>query len=134
MRRYIFLLGALILPFSIRAASSLFTYDHQRVDRIFAGLTSMDRYAEFQYARSLSHMNLSSLFCFTPEDEASKDKKDKKLGIPGFLWGLIASLPGVIYVYVSTTDKNERQQALYGCMTSGYVIGCCLLFTGPPIY
>ncbi len=129
------LLSLLLGMWTMRAASPLFQYDQARVDSLFAGLTAAP-----QQAQSLSGMDHSSAWVessanlLLPGEETSGEPKKSLGGLSGFLWGFIASLPGVIYVYLRTKDENERTQVIYGCISSAYIIGCCFLFFDPYWY
>ena len=46
-------------------------------------------------------------------------QSNQVLGIPSFLWGCVAGVPGLVVVYIFTDqDKVETKKALWGCVTA----------------
>jgi hypothetical protein len=54
------------------------------------------------------------------------------LGIPSFLWGCCFGFLGIALVYFVTEDSEQTKKALWGCITSGLVVGIfyLILFLG----
>ena len=103
------------------------------IDNALEELTLIDQFVEKE------NVNFQSLVKKNPEllkekllaPEISEDEffakgNDRPLGIPGFLWGFCFGVIGMLVVYLTMDEGEERKKevknALYGCI-AGTLIG-----------
>ena len=134
MKKVLLLAGVILISFNAMAMkASWFSYDHARVESALINATVLDNYV------STAHLPADQipsgnpiLSNFKAEDNLPALGPDAPLGIPGFCWGFVFGVLGILLVYLVSEDKQETQNALMGCVIS-YVlgIGCYfLLYAG----
>ena len=114
---------------SVQADSkSIFSLDVEHVYTEMAELTQLENYLHGNEATLSSlveqnHFLVSNLKTGNYGWHSMVGLAEPPLGISSFLWGFCLGLPGLAVVYFITEDSAETRKALWGCVTSGILIG-----------
>ncbi len=98
--------------------ASLFSYNHEKVNKALVSVNILERYVS---AHKLTLNQLSTDNPLTKNLRADMDSpvspRESVLGIPGFFWGFVLNVVGVLIVYFVTKDAVETSRAFIGCTT-----------------
>lgn len=119
--------GLLIVGLNVSAAESdAFNVDKQQIQNEFSDLNALEQTVIDNNNMSLTEMQQNNLL---PENFDAMNftntnmMMEPPLGIPGFWWGCVLGVVGVLIVYfLSEKDKAETKQALIGCLVATGVI------------
>ncbi len=131
MKKVLLLAGIFLISFNAMAMkASWFSYDHARVESALINATVLDNYV------STAHLSADQipsgnpiLSNFKAEDNLPALGPDAPLGIPGFCWGFVFGVVGILIVYLVSEDKQETQNALFGCIVVYLLAGGCYLIS-----
>jgi hypothetical protein len=116
---FIMLLGCC----SILSASQAdeFRFDKKQLQSEFADLNQLEQLVQSNNFMTLSEMRQNHIITgnLSEMNLTNSLMMDPALGIPGFWWGCILGLIGVLCVFLITDgDKAEVKQAFIGCLIS----------------
>lgn len=108
----VIILGFLLIQnFIIKASvSKLFSYDENAVNMQLSELSSIENSISNGADFSSITNQLIAIKGFSENAQAA----DKAFGIPSFLWGCCAGVPGIILVQVVTNNYDESKKAFTG--------------------
>jgi len=133
MKKTLLLLAAfLMVSVSFARTADLFSYDKAQVQKALVNADALDHYVS-QATVSLDKIDLSTPVTANFLAQSGNNMMEERaLGIPGFVWGLVLGVVGILVVYLVTEDKEETKKALYGCIAGALLwTGCYfLLFAG----
>lgn len=98
-----------------------FKIDKQKVQDEFADLSRLEQTVADHNYLTLSELKEDSILSaeFASMDLSSNMMMESALGIPGFWWGCIFGLVGILIVYLVTdNDRAEVKSAFTGCIIS----------------
>ena len=127
---FVAMLAAINVSFARTA--DLFSYDKAQVQKALVNADALDHYVS-QAVVSLDKIDLANPVTVNFLAQSDNNMMDEPaLGIPGFVWGLVLGVIGILVVYLVTEDKEETKKALYGCIAGALLwTGCYfLLFAG----
>lgn len=95
-----------------------FKYNNQQVQNEFADLNCLEQTVVDNNFMPLSQMQQNNLLTANFSNlNLTNMMMEPALGIPGFWWGCVLGLIGVLCVYLITDhDKAEVKQAFIGCL------------------
>lgn len=119
--------GLLIVGLNVNAAESdAFKVDKQQIQNEFTDLNALEQTVIDNNNMSLTELQQNNLL---PDNFSAMNftntnmMMEPPLGIPGFWWGCVLGVVGVLIVYfLSEKDKAETKQALIGCLVATGVI------------
>ncbi len=130
MRRIVTFLAVVMLFIGSAQAGSknIFSVDIDHVYAEMADLSQLESYLNNNEATLSSlveqnHYLVSNMKTESYGWHSMVGLAEPAMGIPSFLWGFCLGLPGLAVVYFVTEDSAETRKALWGCITSGVLIG-----------
>ncbi len=130
MRRIVTFLALVMLFIGSTQAGSktIFSVDIDHVYAEMADLSQLESYLSTNEATLSSlveqnHYLVSNMKTESNGWHSMVGLAEPAMGIPSFLWGFCLGLPGLAIVYFVTEDSAETRKALWGCITSGVLIG-----------
>ena len=124
MKKIFFLVVFFLVSHNVMAKTiALFSYNPEHVESALLNATVLDNYVTSKHV-SADQLNTENplLINFKADDNLPALSSDSPLGIPGFCWGFVFGVLGILIVYLVSEDKHETQNALMGCVIS-YVLG-----------
>ena len=133
MKKLGFLLIAVLMSANVFARNaSLFSYNHAKVEKALVSATVLDHFVS-NNVLTADQLNIDNPVVANLKVSANAPVMgpNSALGIPGFIWGLVFNLTGVLIVYLVTEDQEETKKAFYGCIVNSLIsAGCVILFWG----
>jgi len=129
MKKALLLLAAfLMVNVTFARTADLFSYDKAQVQKALVNADALDHYVS-QAMVSLDKIDLANPVTANFLAQSDNNMMDEPaLGIPGFVWGLVLGVIGILVVYLVTEDKEETKKALYGCIVGSLLgLGCYFL-------
>ncbi len=118
MKKYFILTGLVLLPLQLLSKNAaLFSYDRARVQQTLLNATMLDQHVSAHHIQIHRIDPTNPLLAnFKAGESFPVLKSNPPLGVPGFFWGCILGLPGVLIVYLTTSKKSEKEGVLVGCL------------------
>jgi len=116
MRKVSFYILLFMLTIRLHASPTLFSYNHERVAHLFAGLTVLDYYTELYHSAWIEAPGIVPITGLLPGESPDNNQTEHLLGIPGFWWGCVGNAIGVVLVGSILDNAKETQKALWGCV------------------
>ena len=106
---------------SMAGQAGLFSYDAVTIGNQMAQLDQLEGYVLDNPGITLCQISTDGNTLATLVSDPNGISKfnminNRVLGIPGFLWGCVFSLVGVLVVYLVGQDKSETKSAIAGCV------------------
>lgn len=127
MKTTVLTILVLTLAWQLHAVPSPFSYDHERVARIFAGLTVLEYYAELHHSAWIDASGTVPMEGLLPGESPDNNQTEHLLGIPGFWWGCVTNVIGVVLVGSILDNAKETQKAMWGCFFQDLTLVAVLL-------
>ncbi|MDD4644524.1 MAG: hypothetical protein PHY99_00885 [Bacteroidales bacterium] len=117
---------------SIAGQADLFTYDAVAIENQMAQLDRLEGFVLANPGVTLGQITSdgSSLISLASDPNGINGinlTNEQVFGIPGFFWGCLLSVPGVLIVYLIGQDQHETKMAIIGCLIEGVIWGSCSL-------
>ncbi len=127
MKKLLFLAVLIILAGNgktLAGQADVFSYDAVAIENQMGQLNQLEGFLAENPGTTLTEMiaegnNLATLINGPNGISGFNILDEKVFGIPGFLWGCLLSVPGVVIVYFIGQDPAETRQAIIGCVVSG---------------
>ncbi len=120
MKKYIILTVLVLLPLQLLSKNAaLFSYNRGRVEKALRNATMLDQYVSDHHIQ-IDRIDPTNplLATFKAQKSFPVLKSKTPLGIPGFFWGFCTGPAGALVIYLTNTEKSEKEGALVGCILS----------------
>jgi hypothetical protein len=130
MRKWIYFFAVIMLLIGSAQAESKSMFDIN-VDHVYAEMADLNQLENYLNSNDATlsslveqnHYLVSNMRTNAYGLHSMVAMDGPPLGISSFLWGFCLGLPGLAVVYFVTEDSAETRKALWGCITSGVLIG-----------